>query len=131
MHYILLLVTTLLTSTAFATNSCEDQHHQIELSHQKIQAIKIPDLTYTVNKENCSKVDPTLKAIEAIVPALKVLQKQYEDYYQGCDRSIDIIYAIEEVKINIILMGTLEDLALSLAEQCDSHNLTLNSKQYS
>jgi len=51
-------------------------------------------------------------------PALKVLQKQYEDYYQGCDRSIDII-----------LMGTLEDLALSLAQQCDSHNLTHSKNQ--
>ncbi len=121
MRYILLiLISTLLTSVTFASNFCEEQSHQIELSLQSIQAVKIPDLTYTVNKENCSKVEPTLVAIGKIVPQLTHLQTQYEDYYQSCDRSMDIIYAIEEVKINIILMGTLKDLAESLAYQCES-----------
>lgn len=121
MRYIfLLIVSTLLTSIAFASSTCEKQAQQIEYSLQDIQAIKIPDLTYTVNTENCAKVEPTLVAIERIVPQLRTLQTQYEEYYQSCDRSMDIIYAIEEVKINIILMGTLKDLAESLAYQCES-----------
>lgn len=121
MRYILLLiVSTLLTSTGFASSTCEEQAQKIEYSLQNIQAIKIPDLTYTVSTENCAKVEPTLIAIEKIVPQLRTLQGQYEEYYQSCDRSMDIIYAIEEVKINIILMGTLKDLAENLAYQCES-----------
>jgi len=78
-------------------------------------------MTYTVNPENCSKVEPTLLAIEEIVPRLSKLQGQFEHYYQTCDRSMDVIYAIEETKINIILMATLKDLAENLAIQCGSN----------
>lgn len=121
MRYILLtFISMLLTTMALASNSCEELSLQIELNHQEIEAITIPDLTYSVDYENCSKVEPTLVAIKNLKPKLALLQSQYEGYYQSCDRSIDIIYAIEEVKINIILIGTLKDLAESLALQCES-----------
>lgn len=112
------LIITLMIPTAFATNSCSDQLLTIERLENEIHAIKIPDLTYSVSKENCEKVDPTLRAAEKIGPRLGQLQGMYEDYYQSCDRSMDVIYAIEEVKINIILMNTLKDLAHSLAIEC-------------
>lgn len=122
MRYILIpLLASVLSFPAFATNSCPDQAHVIAQNEAEIRAIHIPSITYTVNTENCSKVEPTLLAIEEIVPKLSKLQGQFENYYQTCDRSMDVIYAIEETKINIILMATLKDLAENLAVQCESN----------
>lgn len=120
MRFILISLSFLLSSTVFAANTCEEQFIKIGQTQIEIQSIKIPDLTYTVNEENCSKVDDTLLAIDELVPKLSSLQKQYEVYYQNCDRSMDVIYAIEDVKINIILMQTLKDLANGLAAQCEA-----------
>lgn len=122
MRYLLIsILTALFSFSAFAANSCGEQSQQINQTSAEIQSIKIPSIQYTANAENCSKVEPTLLAIEEIVPRLRTLQKQFEDYYQTCDRSMDVIYAIEETKINIILMGTLKDLAENLAVQCGQY----------
>lgn len=117
MRYISL--TLILLSISFSLfASCEDQLSEIEKTQSEINAIRIPELTYTPDRENCSKVQPTLEAIQEITPRLQELLSSYEEYYQSCDRSMDIIYAIEETKMNIILMSTLSDLANNLALEC-------------
>lgn len=123
MRYILTsFVATLIATSAFAANTCEEQLQEIKQTQTETHAIKIPDLTYTVSKENCAKVQPTLEAVEEIGPKLVNLKEQFENYYQTCDRSMDVIYAIEEAKINIVLMQTMRELAESLAVECGSNN---------
>lgn len=117
LFFILFSLTSL---TTFAQTNCHDQLSQIQKIDMDIKGIAIPELTYTVDEYNCSQVGPTLKAIEIVEPKLYELLGHYQNYYQECGRNIDIIYFIEDTKINIILMQTLRDLALNLGEQCSN-----------
>lgn len=122
MHYFLLLITSsLLSLSVFAEASCPDQLKRIQQTQIEIAAISIPEFSYTVNEENCSKVEPTLEAVDQIKPALASLLNQYENYYQTCDRDIEIIYSIEDTKINIIMMQTLRELAVNLGNECENN----------
>ncbi|MCM2348368.1 MAG: hypothetical protein NDI69_00010 [Bacteriovoracaceae bacterium] len=122
MHYFLLLITSsLLSLSVFAEAICPDQLKRIQQTQIEIAAIPIPEFSYTVNEENCAKVGPTLEAVDQIKPALASLLNQYENYYQTCDRDIEIIYSIEDTKINIIMMQTLRELAVNLGNECENN----------
>lgn len=117
-YFLLLIIGSLLSPTVFAEASCPDQLQSIEQTQKEIAAIPVPEFSYTVNEQNCAKVEPTLEAVDQIKPGLASLLTQYENYYQTCDRSVEIVYSIEDTKINIIMMQTLRELAVNLGHEC-------------
>lgn len=119
--FLFALTISLIAQTSFAQSTCPGQQREILQTKNEINAIKIPNITYTVNEYNCSQVGPTLDAISVIEPKLVGLLSLYQDYYQSCDRSVDVVYAMEDIKINIILMHTLRDMAQNLAVECGQY----------
>lgn len=116
--FLFAITISLIAHSSFAQSACPAQQREILQTKNEINAIQIPDITYTVNEYNCSQVTPTLYAISLIEPKLAHLLSLHQDYYQSCDRSVDVVYAMEDIKINIILMRTLKEMAQSLAIEC-------------
>lgn len=115
---LLLLTFTLFSFSVFAQSSCQSLDENINEIHQNINAITIPEMTYQVDHYNCSMVENTLAAVYEIETHLTMLLQHYQQYYFECGREVDVIYLIEDTKINIILMQTLTQLAKDLDSKC-------------
>ncbi|MFA7612883.1 MAG: hypothetical protein WCY48_01515 [Candidatus Caldatribacteriota bacterium] len=112
------LVFLFMTSSVFARTSCQNLSQNIDELHRKINAIEIPQIEFSVNERNCQLVLPTLEAANEVETHLLKLLDHYQDYYFDCGREVEIIYIIEDTKINIMMMQTLTEIAKNLDLQC-------------
>ncbi|HLT23251.1 MAG TPA: hypothetical protein VKZ84_07400 [Bacteriovoracaceae bacterium] len=101
--------------------TCRGIDQEITATQHEINMITIPEIAYTPDEYNCSLVSPTLQATYEIETHLTQLLKLYQTYYFECGRHTDVIYMIEDTKINIILMQTLTSLTKNLDEKCLSN----------
>lgn len=108
----------LFSFAAFSQSSCSEIDQQIRQTQKIINGIHIPELTYVVDDYNCSQVEPVLAATYDIETHLSELLELYQTLYFDCGMEVDLIYLMEDVKINIILMQTLSALAKNLHQQC-------------
>lgn len=118
LRFVVSLTLLLSLSSVYAQSECQRLSLEINELHQEINSIIIPEMGYTVNEENCSLALPTMEAVYEIETRQMKLLDNYENLYFNCGKEVEIIYIIEDIKINILLMQTMTALAKDLDNKC-------------
>lgn len=108
----------LITFPVFAQSTCQRLNQEINNLHEQVNGIELPEISFTITEENCALALPTMQAAYDIETYQMKLLSNYEKYYFECGQDVELIYVMEDLKINIVLMQTLTALAKDLDGKC-------------
>ncbi len=112
------LLCLLASFSAFSQKSCQELNQEIKLTHQLINNIKIPEIKYIVDEYNCSLVEPVLHSTYEVRAHMNELLSLYENLYFDCGKDVDLIYQMEDIKANIVMLTTITSLMKNLHQEC-------------
>ena len=108
-----------LSFCAFSQNHCQEIDKEIRSIHLQVDQIKIPQIKYVPDEYNCSLVEPVLATTYEIRAHFTDLLELYEKMYFDCGKNVELIYKMEDIKVNIEMLTTLTSLVKNLDQQCN------------